>query len=218
MITADVSFNPSMELIKAREMGNMQTSYTFDPNIQNIRMLVKEILIRRKMEFGKAEIYFLSMITDDASSEPIKMQTQIFENIGRNDYLPLGPEGFTVYRNPTGKMPRFIDYRFFVIESDQAKRDIGEVLGNMDKKDEYKNAKESVLALTGLASPQITLINSALNILSSLVVSFFRGNKDDQLFYLQGSYDAVFDDLGAHYGPVIKGNQYVQLTYEVQKA
>ncbi|WP_210463779.1 hypothetical protein [Rufibacter roseolus] len=186
------------------------------PATTDIRFQLKDVYIKRKREIGRGEIYVVTVIADDASAEPLQLQTMVFENVKNKSHLDLGPKGLTCYRNTPGKIPRFLDYRLMVMEFDGGARDMGTVVAEVQENQQFQNFKNAIAGITTLGAPQIALISGATDFVLALTAKLLKANKDDQLFLVQGSFDNTFDALGVTEGLITQGNKYAEITYQIQ--
>ncbi|RNI31171.1 hypothetical protein [Rufibacter latericius] len=186
------------------------------PATTDIRFQLKDVYIKRKREIGRGEIYVVTVIADDASTEPLQLETRVFEHVKNKTHLNLGPTGLTCYRNTPGKIPRFLDYRIMVMEFDGGARDLGAVLTEVQGNQQFQEFKNSISGITNLGAPQIALISGATDFALALTAKLLKGNKDDQLFLVQGSFDNTFDALGVTEGLITQTNQFVEVIYQVQ--
>ncbi|GGK65890.1 hypothetical protein ACD591_02250 [Rufibacter glacialis] len=186
------------------------------PATTDIRFQLTDVYIKKKREIGKAEVYVLTVIADDSSTEPLQLETRVFEHVKNKTHLSLGPKGVTCYRNTPGKIPHFLDYRIMVMEFDGGARDMGAVLAEVQGNQQFQSFKNSISGITTLGAPQIALITAATDFALALTAKILKGNKDDQLFLVQGSFDNTFDSLGVTEGLITQGNKFADITYQVQ--
>lgn len=213
-LKADSIFQPSLQLLEKSGDKTINSTYTIDDSIKNVRVTIKDIYIKKKGELSKAEVYFYSVVTDHLM--PVELKSEIYENIGKNQALPLGPSGVVIYRNKEGKLPKYLDIRIAVMESDEKSRNLGKDLESIRESDEFKKAKDAVLAVTSLTAPHSALVTASVDFIFGLVSKALQKNKDDQFIYIMASFDSVFDDLGTRYGEIVQENKYVKIKYQVE--
>ena len=146
------------------------------------------------------------------------LEVKTFNDVSDGEALQIGPAGLAMYRNEVGKLPRYLDYRILVAESDQELRDAGSVIEEIRNDGTFKSFRDNLLVLTGAAAPTIALATAAADFAMNLVGRILKMNRDDQLIYIAGSFDDAFDDLGVKLGPVAHKNSYAKVIYQVQAA
>lgn len=140
-----------------------------------------------------------------------------FEDIADGQRLPLGPAGVAMYRR-SAPLPAFLDYRILVAESDQELRDAGTILDEVRNDETFRSFRDSLLAVTGATVPAMTLATAAADFAMNLIARILKANRDDQLIYVAGSFDAAFDDLGVPEGLIAHRNDFVEVKYQVEAA
>lgn len=219
----DVVFRPSESLRAAAALGTLPPKLEsavrgleLSPAIQHVRMTLKEVFVFDNRDPGKGDIYLVTLVTDGIAAEPMRLEVKTFNDVSDGEALQFGPAGLAMYRNEPGKLPRYLDYRILVAESDQELRDAGAVLDEVRNDGTYKSFRDGLLKLTGAAAPAIALATSAADFTMGLVARVLKMNRDDQLMYVAGSFDDAFDDLGTTLGPIPHKNSYARVTYQVQ--
>lgn len=157
-------------------------------------------------------------MTDSLAPEPLTLEIKTFEDIHDNEALQGGPAGLTMYRNPQGKIPRFLDYRIMVMESDQEIRRAGEVLNEIRNNDQFKAVLDNLIAMAAVGQPTVALITAAIDLVVGLIAQILKMNEDDQIIYIVGSFNDKIDDLGVKYGPIAHKNEYARVSYQVLAA
>lgn len=204
------------EIINSKQIQeDDQTLRQLSPNagISAVRMLITGVTIREVQDLGKNEINVFSVVTDDVSPEPFAVTVKTFENIPDGGELQIGGAGLTIYRNPQGAIPGFLDFRIMIVESDERMRSAAQFLQELRSSDEYGQALQ-LLKTTG--GPTIGNIVAASDAVLGIAANIMRMNPDDQLMLVAGSYDALFDGLGTNHGPREALNDQVEVYYEVQ--
>jgi hypothetical protein len=219
----DVIYSPSEQVRNLMTFGelparvsNTLRAMAIDPSVTDIRMSLKEVFIKDTRDPGKGDIYLVTLVTDNLSPEPFTITIKTFEDIHDEEGLPIGPGGLAIYRNEPGKIPRFLDYRILIVESDQEIRQAGDVLEQVKEDEQYKSFRDSLSAMAGISQPATALITVAADFIMGLVARILRMNRDDQIIYVAGSFDDKFDDLGVKYGLVAHKNHYGKVTYQVE--
>jgi hypothetical protein len=219
----DVIYSPSEQVRNLMAFGelparvsNTLRAMSIDPSVTDVRMSLKEVYIKDTRDLGRGDIYLVTVVTDNISPEPFTITIKTFEDIHDEEGLQIGPGGLAIYRNESGKIPRFLDYRIMVVESDQEIRQAGEVLEQIKDDEQYLSFRDSLSAMAGVPQPATALITVAADFVMGLIARVLRMNRDDQIIYVAGSFDDKFDDLGVKYGLVSHKNQYGKVTYQVE--
>jgi hypothetical protein len=217
LLPPDVVFDPSAGARLAAMSGSLENGKL--PNSATaVRMVLKEVLIRRPGEIGRGEIQVITVVSDGVSDAPLQLETKVYERVKRNSKLPIGPGGLVVYLAEGAQMPRFLNYKILVLELDAKGRNAGEWLAQIHNDEKFKSTADGLLKAAITSTPTVELIAAASNVALSLIAHILRNNNDDQLLLIEGSYDSRFDDLGTKYGLVRQGNQFVEVAYEMQAA
>jgi hypothetical protein len=217
MFNADYIIEPSLQLRQDAASGLINPKFEFDEAIKNIRMSINELVINKKKEIGKAEVYIIAVVIDNTSLNPIQiLKSDIYKNVRKGDTLPLGPNGFVIYRNEAGRIPNILDYKILVVESDEGVRDFGAVITKITNDKQFKEYVAAIVAISGVATPLAPIITAASVYTLNLIGRLMLLNNDDQLLLVQGSYDDKFDDLGVAYGEVKLFNTYTSIKYQVK--
>jgi hypothetical protein len=219
----DIIHRPSEALREFASRGDLPDkvlerleTLSLDPSIANVRMSLKEVFVIDNRDPGKGDIYLVTLVTDSIGPEPMALTLKTFDDIHDNEALQLGPGGLAIYRNPMGQIPRYLDYRIMVIESDQELRDAGEVIQQIREDSTFKSFRDNLLAITGAGQPLIALATAAADFSMGLIARILKMNQDDQLIYIAGSFDDVFDDLGVKHGLVPHKNEFAKVSYQVE--
>ena len=167
----DIVYRPSGELesmllVDAMPMKAAKAlmALSLDPTITDVEMRLTEVFIFDNRDPGKGDIYLVTVVTADLAQEPFTLAIKTFEDIHDNEGLQLGPAGLTIYRNPQGEIPRFLDYRILVMESDQEMRDAGEVLDEIRSNDKFKTVRDNLIAMATTGQPTAALIMAATDL------------------------------------------------------
>jgi len=221
----DIVYRPSGEvedmlMINAmpRKAAAALRALSLDPSITDVEMRLKEVFIFDNRDPGKGDIYLVTVVADNLSVEPFTIEIKAFEDIHDNEALQLGPAGLTIYRNPQGQIPRFLDYRILVMESDQEMRQAGDVLNEIRNNDQFKVVRDNLIAMAATAQPTVALITAASDLVIGLIAQILKMNRDDQIIYVAGSFNDKIDDLGVKYGLIAHKNAYARLAYQVLAA
>jgi len=221
----DIVYRPSGEfedMLKVdampRKAALALSALSLDPTITDVEMRLKEVFIFDNRDPGKGDIYLVTVVADNLSQEPITLEVRTFEDIHDNEALQLGAAGLTMYRNPQGKIPRFLDYRILVSESDHEMRQAGDVVNEIRTNDQFKAVRDNLIAMAATAQPTVALITAAVDLVVGLIARILKMNRDDQIMYIAGSFNDKIDDLGVQYGLVAHKNAYARVAYQVLAA
>jgi hypothetical protein len=191
--TPDVVLSPKRTVLEKAEFAASAW--------KNIRLLLKDVLIKDNHKIlPNANIYIITIVTDDISSKPLCINSYPFEGIGDGDSLPLGPAGLDIYRSPKDKLPSFLDFRIMVMKSDKVKREIGEFISSVREDSTYKSLLKEVITLATATNPQTALIIEASDMVMGFIAKVLKMNRDDKLIYVTGSLvqaDFAFDEYKA---------------------
>jgi len=221
----DIIYRPSEELdrmimyssVPGKAIGALR-ALSLDSSITDVEMRLKEVFIIDNRDPGKGDIYITTVVTDSLAPEPFRIEIKSFEDISSNTELQLGPGGFTIYRNPEGSIPRFLDYRILVMESDHKIRTAGEVLDEIRNNNQFKTLRDNLIAMATTGQPTTALVTAASDLVLGLLAKTLKMNRDDQIIYIVGSFNDKIDDLGTVYGLIPHKNNYGRVAYQVLAA
>jgi hypothetical protein len=210
----DIVYRPTVNLNDIVETETIITK-SLPSETTDVEMRLLRVFVKDKRDIGKGEIYLFTVTTDSIAPEPFKLELKTFRDVENNTELTFGPGGLTIYRNPQGNVPRFLDYRIFVMESDQGIRDAGKFIGDVQGNSDFISARDSIVsAVTGNALTG-NIIISATDVIVSLISKILKINKDDQLILIAGSFNDKIDDLGTKYGNIFQETKYSSVNYQV---
>lgn len=221
----DILYRPSGEIGDLLMIDAMPSkaaaalrALSLDASITDVEMRLREVFVIDVRDPGKGDIYVVTVVADDLGQEPLTLSIKTFEDIPDRTALPLAPQGVTVYRNPKDRIPRFLDYRILVMESDHEIRQVGEALSEIQTNDQFKIVRENLVAVATSAQPAAALITAGTDLVVGLIAQILKMNKDDQIIYIVGSFNDKIDDLGVKYGPIAQKNAYARVAYQVLAA
>lgn len=159
----------------------------------NVRLLSCQILDNFDGFLQKNnEINLVGVVMDgSATTEPVQFGVGSFVGIGKNDMLPIGDSGVSLYFGD--HTPRYLDLRLLIVEDDQDIRDVGGAIKHVQSQDAYQKLLD---ALTGIASPPLQLAVRVTSAIISLVGAALEQNKDDKISLFAATYTLAFDRLG----------------------
>lgn len=218
----DIVYRPSGEIESMLAIDIMPSkaavslkALSLDPSITDVVMRLKDVFIFNVRDPGKGDIYLVTVVADNLATKPFTLGVKTFEDIHDNEALQLGPAGVTIYMNPEGIIPRFLDYRIMVMESDQEIRKVGEILSEIESNDQFKAVRDNLIAMAAAAQPTAALITTATDLVVGLIAQILKMNRDDQIIYIVGSFNDKIDDLGVKYGLIAQKNVYARVAYQV---
>jgi len=220
--TPDVKFMPSPEYVFRRVTKDMEPKRIERPiskgvptTVTDVEIRLKEVFIIDNRDVGKGDIYLTCVAVDNVNPEPFKLEVKTFESVPKKSNLTIGPAGLAIYRNPEGKIPRFIDFRIMIMESDQELRDAGSVISEVREDQEYKDVVKEISTAVAASNPFAAVFVGAADILIGIIARILKMNQDDQIMLLPGYFNDKFDDLGLKYSPFPAENQYAKIMCEV---
>lgn len=154
--------------------------------------------------FGKAEIQFMSFVTNGESDFPmledffntndadvkkelikqaiskvlssrIIMPIQKFKD---NQEVFFGDTGFILHKSET--IPKDLNWMFLAVELDSPSRDNAALIGSILTDENISTVTNSITTLAGIANPIATAITQLSTFVAGAVTQVFKNNKDDQ--------------------------------------
>lgn len=186
-------------------------------NITTCAIRLNKVKILDKSEGifrGNGEVFFISIV-NDGIKEPAILKIQTIHDVKNGDDLfdkglqkPL-----TLYLSEEGKVPRLLDFRLMVMESDiKESEKMEEILDTISSNSDYKDAVDAIRDLLAAAAPA-TAIGKMLDSIAGIIKKVLKLNKDDQLLYYTARFTKDFDNLGI--GSYDKKYDKVELGYEI---
>ncbi len=218
----DIIYRPSADIENLRMFNAMPKraamaleAIKVDPNITDIEMRLKNVFIIDNRDPGKGDIYIVTLVTDNVSKEPFSLNIKTFEDIHDNEALQIAPGGLTIYRNPANTLPRYLDFRILVMESDQEMRDAGSLISEITSSEQFKSVRDGIIGMVVSTNPATALITAGADIVIGLISTILKMNRDDQIIYIVGSFNDKIDHWGVDYGPINQKNTYSKVSYQV---
>lgn len=215
LLEADVVFEPSAAM-RREVMAGTLVARSLPPTVEAVRLVLQDVYVKRHGELNRAEVQVVTVVTDGISAEPIQLCSETFEGVKKWSHLTLGEGGITLYRTDAQRIPQYLDYRILITELDGDIRAIGAMLDEVRQDEQFNAARTALLAAAAVAAPPAALITATSDLALNLLARVLKANKDDQLLLVRGSFDNAFDDLGTTLGPITKGNERADITYQVQ--
>lgn len=176
-----------------------------------LRLNKVKILNNREM-LGKAEIQFMSFVTNGESDFPmlddffktndeqakkelvkkaieqvvssrILMPIQKFKD---NQVVYFGDTGYIVYKSE--KIPEDLNWMFLAIELDKNTRTNAELANSILTDDNISTAVDSISTLASVASPVAGAITKLVTFAAKAITDILKNNKDDQAGLFIASY------------------------------
>lgn len=218
----DVKFKPSKEYefrrvskeIKHKPFVGLKTRGV-PTTVKDVEIRLKEVFIIDNRDPGDGDIYLVCVALDNVNPEPFVLEVKTFESVPDKSKLTIAPGGLAIYRNPPGKIPRFIDFRILIMESDQELRDAGNFISEVREDKGYKDIVDGIKSAVAVSNPVASVFLTAADLLINIIAKLLRMNKDDQIMYLPGYFNDTFDDLGLKYSPFSLENPYAKIHCEV---
>ncbi len=174
----------------------------FNPRDDMIAVVIKEFTLLKSSDFlpdNEPYIISLAIDQDGAQNAAFDLNTgNTFPNVREGDTIGFDGQGHLIYgpKNPG----EFVVYSLLFMESDQDLRDLGTTIEAITKSEAAKIAMKATL----IANPTYGTALLLLQKLTELVAKQMKRNKDDQLYYRNGTLlrDVVppFDILRTYTG------------------
>jgi hypothetical protein len=188
-----------------------------DPSITDVMIRLRKVRILNIHEpiFDKtAEIYFVTSVADGSEEKPLSLKIETFSGIKKGDTVDIGEKGVSIYQNPSGKLPRYLDIRLLIAESDKGLRDAGEILKALNDDQGFKDIQKMLTTLATTANPLLSTFIDLAGGVIPLVGKLLEMNKDDQICYYAATFTDKFDNLGVGLHSHTKANE-VEFSYEI---
>jgi hypothetical protein len=222
-MTPDFEFRPTADIELRLDQNLLPDKATkaldsLAPSVTDVEMRLKEVFIYDVRDIGRGDVYIASVVGNDLTKEPFTLEVKTFQDVADGSGLQFGPGGIALYRNPKGQIPRFLDFRLLVVESDEEIRDAGQVLEEIKGTDEYTKLRDSLIALAATGQLEVAALTAATDIVMTILIGILKSNRDDQLIYVAGSFNSKLDDLGVAYGLIHNATKYARVGYQVEAA
>lgn len=128
------------------------------------------------VEESKFEVKLFSAVSDGIPDNTFNLELGVFP-VREGCSIDFGPNGYTLYRNRAGQIPRYLDCNISVIEDDSDIRNMAKLMSEVRKTDDFKSLVET-LALA-VINPALTIsLNVACSILG-IGLDVLKQNGDD---------------------------------------
>ncbi|MES2732366.1 MAG: hypothetical protein V4714_11470 [Bacteroidota bacterium] len=224
MLVPDISFNPSASF-RNDSWGEMADISTLKyPGgrppvmLRSTQLAVKEVLITQtKMLEKPTEIFLVTVVTDNRSTEPIKLRIASYKHIQPNQFLPLAPCGLLAYSHAADTRPSFLDYRILIIEAREGLHEVRKLWNKIMTAPKCISVRDILVNVARVAPPSSSLIGVASDIVLNLAARTINESEHAQLLYVRGTFDKKVDEMGMRYGLISQGNEYASVKYQVEK-
>lgn len=220
----DMIERPSWRLILDLERGliperarDTLMSMALEPAITSILVRLKKVQILNIHEGWRdkaGEIYLVTSVIDGLREEPIVLYVEPFSGIRENDFLDIGEPGVAMYQNPPGKLPRFLDIRIQIVESDEKLREAGKVLTEISNDQDFKDNQKALSILATTPTPILSTVVGLADKVINIIGGILKMNRDDQICYYAATFTDKFDNLGVGQHRHTKSNE-VEFNYEI---
>ncbi len=223
-VMPDIVEQPSLELIEnlerrrfSKSMSSNLMRMTLDSSITDVMIRLKKVRILNIHEPAwdkNAEIYLVYSVADGSEEKPLSYDVKTFINVKKGDVLDIGGNGLAIYQNSPGKLPRYLDIRLQIVESDQPQRDAAEILKAVNDNQGFKDIQKVLTTLATTANPMLSTVTDLAGGVIPLIGKILEMNKDDQICYYAATFTDKFDNLGVGLHSHTKPNE-VEFTYEI---
>jgi hypothetical protein len=223
-VEPDIIDRPSLALIENLERNRLSKSLTsnlmsmaLDSSITEVMIRLKQVRILNIHEpiFDKTgEIYLVTSVADGSEEKPLSIKIETFSGIKRGDTLDIAEEGVSIYQSPSGKLPRYLDIRLQIVESDKELRDAAEIEKAISEQQGFKDIQKLLTTLATAANPMLSTFIDLAGGVIPLIGKLLEMNKDDQICYYAATFTDKFDNLGVGLHSHTKPNE-VEFSYEI---
>lgn len=223
-VEPDIIERPSLDLIENLERNRLSKStasnmmrMALDPSITDVMIRLKKVRILNIHEPAwdkTAEIYLVYSVADGSEKKPLSYNIKTFSPVRKGDFLDIAETGLMMYQNPLGKLPRYLDIRLQIVESDQPIRDAAEILKALKDNQGFKDIQKVLTTLATTANPMLSTVMEITGGVIPLVGKLLEMNKDDQICYYAATFTDKFDNLGVGLHSHTKPNE-VEFSYEI---
>jgi hypothetical protein len=138
------------------------------------------------------DVYLSTLAIDDIGPKTTPLNLSVEKMRGKKgERLPLQEP--QIYRNPEGKIPRYIDYWVSLTKSKEKTREAGEILFDVLKDENFNKVVDMLSSLT---NPPVEIIKVASKILLSITAKYLQEVSDKQLLFTAGTLNKNIDNLG----------------------
>jgi hypothetical protein len=175
-----------------------------------VRLKEMSILDWKSWFSDESDIYVITLVVDDNSQSPFKLELKSFPHVRKGEKLTIGSFGVQMYQH-SGRVPSYLDMRILVARSKQKLRDAGEALGDIRNNNDFKSA---VQTLSSLVTGPIGIVASQVDTIVGIIGAILKIQNDDQLLYYPVTVSKNFDNLGI--GLNCDETRFVKLCYQIQ--
>jgi len=167
--------------------------------ITDVEMRIDEITLKKTdpkiidwLMPDEMDVYLSTLAIDDIGPKTTPLNLSVEKMRGKKgERLPLQEP--QIYRNPEGKIPRYIDYWVSLTKSKEKTREAGEILFDVLKDENFNKVVDMLSSLT---NPPVEIIKVASKILLSITAKYLQEVSDKQLLFTAGTLNKNIDNLG----------------------
>jgi len=223
-VKPDIVEQPSLRLINDLERGALSKSLYKNLMVMTPKSRYSDVIVRLKKVqildiregFGDkyGEVYLITSVADGLTKKPLTINIKTFERIQKNDCLDIGETGVVIYQNPEGKLPRYLDIRIQIVESDAGLKAISDLIKAVKENQGLKDIQTVLSTLATTANPMLGTVLELVNGVVPIIGKILEMNKDDQLCYYVATFTDKFDNLGVGLHEHTKRDA-VKFSYEI---
>lgn len=175
-------------------------------NFSEIELRIQSLLVKRTPKtFGEKnyEVKIFSVVSDGVPDRTFNLELGVF-SLSEGGRVEFGPNGFALYRNRAGQIPRFLDAHLAVVEDDSNIRNMARLMAEIRKQDDF-TALSELLSLATI-NPALKIGVDVARTLMDIGLAVLESNKDDlwlrQYFTFnyridgyEGAFSAETDDV-----------------------
>lgn len=208
-----VLYSPSAH--KRVGLSSLPATNNIPENTNIIRMKIKELDIH-SADDELGEIYLLTFVVDDVSSNPFSINAMSFTDVKNLDILPLGVDGFEIYTTDNGLIPGYLHFRICLMESSVAGRDFTKLISKLVSQQEFAEFANMLSKASNNSAADLKIFSQVAENALQFIGQSLKSQKDVQMLQIIGSYDNAFDALGSKYGSVQLGNKNASVKIAVE--
>lgn len=141
-------------------------------------------------EGRKFELKLFSVISDGVPDNTFHTELGIF-SVDSNGSIKFGPNGYVLYRNKAGQIPRYLDCHLTVVEDDSDIRSMAQLMSKIRRTDGFKELTQ--LLLEAQVNSVIGIGLDVAKEILGLGLSILENNGDDLLMRQYFSFNYNID-------------------------
>ena len=168
-----------------------------------VELRIQELKVKKQgfweslVKESKFEVKLFSVVSDGIPDNAFNLDLGIFP-VREGGSIDFGPNGYALYRNRAGQIPRYLDCNVSVIEDDSDIRNMAKLMSEIRKTDDFKSLV-GTLVLTA-ANPALRIGLDVAGSILGIGLDILKQNSDDlwlqQYFsfnYKIDGYDGIFE-------------------------